>query len=184
MEFSHHPDTDDFSAVFSQLHSQGTSDTFDVFRWMEPMRCPGVTVEVYSGATHLPLAACVYGARALARPTSSVLDCGAGSRFREKRVSHSQRSLLPRHLDQESPPLPPVVGHLRQPQTPPLAAAERVNLPKNFHRLSAVSSSTRPTTPSRWLSPSRPATRRSASSTRRRRRSPSHRGQDRSSQSR
>ena len=85
MDFSHHPDADDFSAVFSQLHSQGTSNTFDVFRWTRPMGCPEVTTEVYPGATHLPLATCTYGAHALARPTSSALDCGAGSSFDQQK---------------------------------------------------------------------------------------------------
>ena len=73
MEFSHHPDTDDFSAVFSKLHSQGASDTFDVFRSKRPMSCPGVTAEVYPGATHLSLAACTSSAPAHARQTSSAL---------------------------------------------------------------------------------------------------------------
>ena len=73
MEFSHHPGTDVFSAVFPKLHSQGASDTFDVFRSKRPMSCPGGTAEVYPGATHLPPATCTFSARAQARQTSSAL---------------------------------------------------------------------------------------------------------------
>ena len=43
------------------------------------MSCPGVTAEVYPGATHLSHTACTSNAHAHVRRISTAHDCGAGS---------------------------------------------------------------------------------------------------------
>ena len=152
MEFSHHPDTDDFSAVFSKLHSQGASDTFDVFRLKRPMSCPGVTAEVYPGATHLPLAACTSSAPAHARQTSSALRLRRWLKlYQQKETKGRERAAgsLPRSA-LACPLLLPYLPHslfgnpllaelaLRQPRPTSRRASTELYGTCDFHRLSAV----------------------------------------------
>ena len=120
MEFSHHPGTDDFSAVFSKLHSQGASDTFDVFRSKRPMSCPGVTAEVYPGATHLSTTACTSDAHALCAydpaplTTAALAQASIGKKtLGSGRAAGSLLHLAPRCLL-----LPPLLAELALRQHP------------------------------------------------------------------
>jgi hypothetical protein len=49
------------------------------------MNCPGVTAEVYPGATHLSFTACTSDAHTHARGISTAHDCGAGSSFDQQK---------------------------------------------------------------------------------------------------
>ena len=65
--------------MFSQLHLQGISSAFNVFRMKRQMSYPGVTASVYPWATHLSQATCNFTAHARTRQTNSASDCGVGS---------------------------------------------------------------------------------------------------------
>ena len=97
MEFSHHPGTDDFLQYFLFCACKTYRVHLGVTRTWGPMSCPGVTAEVYPGATHLSSTTCTSGAHAHGRRISTAHDCGAGSSFgeRERLVGCRQPACLP-----------------------------------------------------------------------------------------
>ena len=125
MEFSHRGGMHDFFFFVS-------SDTFDVFRLTRPMGCPGVTVEVYPGATHLSFATS-FTARTHVRIRPAPPTTAALAQAFWRKGSPTATPLLPRRFDSGEFPLAPRCRTSSATSTSSRRSRESAHLFENFN---------------------------------------------------